>query len=378
MSPSSIPRSPKTARRRAGEIEERANDYRVRAYAGRRPDGTRERLQWRFPKTKEGLRAAKAKAAEIAAAKLSGDMPRHSVELLGPFLDRQLAAPRKANAGTREQYAALLARYVKPILGHLHVARLRAQDIEAVLRPLQGHPHTHNAVLQLLRSLFRDAVAKRELPYNPCEGLRRAAQPTAKRTYFDDESLRRLVAQAQTDGDAFWTTWLGTGARPGELRALRWSDVDLARSRLTIRRAVARDGTVKSPKTDDSIRELMLSSWVVDALRAHRVSQTNAQVAAGVRSDLVFASEAGTVLDARNVRRRWAAFLRRLGLPHVRAYALRHSVAVFLLRSGRPINDVSAQLGHRNPKVTLAVYADVKLDDSARRKNAEALDALAV
>ena len=158
-----------------------------------------------------------------------------------------------------------------------------------------------------------------------------SAQPTAKRTYFDDESLRRLVAQAQTDGDAFWTTWLGTGARPGELRALR-SDLDLARSRLTIRRAVARDGTVKSPKTEDSIRELMLSSWVVDALCAHRVGQTKAQLAAGVRSDPVFASEAGTVLDARNVRRRWAAFLRRLGLPHVRAYALRHSVAVFLLR----------------------------------------------
>jgi len=52
-----------------------------------------------------------------------------------------------------------------------------------------------------------------------------------------------------------------------------------------------------------------------------------------------------------------------LGLPELVLHELRHSHATILLRSGVPVHVVSKRLGHKDPSVTLNVYADVIPDD---------------
>ena len=63
-----------------------------------------------------------------------------------------------------------------------------------------------------------------------------------------------------------------TGARRGELCALRWSNVDLESGTLTIRRAIAQDGRAlqeKDTKTHQQ-RRLALDAETVEVLRDHR------------------------------------------------------------------------------------------------------------
>ncbi len=52
-----------------------------------------------------------------------------------------------------------------------------------------------------------------------------------------------------------------------------------------------------------------------------------------------------------------------LGLPRLTLHELRHSHATILLRAGVPVHIVSKRLGHKDPSVTLNVYADVIPDD---------------
>jgi integrase len=104
--------------------------------------------------------------------------------------------------------------------------------------------------------------------------------------------------------------------RPGEVSGLCWDVVDLDAGKVTIRRTMLRDGTLKEgTKTGTSgIRTLTMPGETVDALRNHRKSQAEERLLMGDRwpskwTDLVFVSEAGTPVGDSNMRRlvtRWA------------------------------------------------------------------------
>jgi integrase len=55
-----------------------------------------------------------------------------------------------------------------------------------------------------------------------------------------------------------------------------------------------------------------------------------------------------------------------LGLPRLVHHEARHSHATVLLRDGVPVHIVAKRLGHKDPSVTLNVYADVIPDDDGR------------
>ena len=54
------------------------------------------------------------------------------------------------------------------------------------------------------------------------------------------------------------------------------------------------------------------------------------------------------------------------GLPRLVLHELRHTHATILLRDGVPVHIVAKRLGHRDPSVTLNVYADAIADDDGR------------
>ena len=54
------------------------------------------------------------------------------------------------------------------------------------------------------------------------------------------------------------------------------------------------------------------------------------------------------------------------GVPRLVLHELRHSHASILLRDGVPVHVVAKRLGHKDPSVTLNVYADAIPDDDGR------------
>lgn len=78
---------------------------------------------------------------------------------------------------------------------------------------------------------------------------------------------------------AFWT-----GARPNELAALKWGDVDPARGILRIRAGRYR-GKEGPPRTASSVRDIDLLPAVVESLKAQKAQQgPSASSAAVARS----------------------------------------------------------------------------------------------
>ena len=111
-----------------------------------------------------------------------------------------------------------------------------------------------------------------------------------------------------------------------------------------------------------SRRTLSLSPSVVEVLRRHRARQLEERILAGPTWEdhgLVFTTGRGRPLDAANIRRHFAAVLKRAGLPRKRFHDLRHGTATILLLKGENLKKVCAALGHSRIGTTADVYAHV-------------------
>lgn len=158
---------------------------------------------------------------------------------------------------------------------------------------------------------------------------------------------------------------LATGARQGELLALRWCDVDLFAGVAQIRGTLQWiDGEFRicEPKTDKARRAIGLPASVVAALQAHRIRQIEERLRAGdewIDSDHVFTTPLGAPLSRSTVSHQFKRLGRQAGLPDQRFHDLRHCAASFLLAEGVPARVVMEILGHSTVNLTLNTYSHV-------------------
>ena len=164
-----------------------------------------------------------------------------------------------------------------------------------------------------------------------------------------------------------------TGLRTEELRALRWSEVDLDAGTVAVYRAVRATADTKTPK---SRRVLSLPQLAVRALREHLDRQAGDRLLAGVLWEdhgLVFASAVGTPLDRHNVLREFRKITQAAGLgtdwvPR----EMRHTFVSLLSSNGTALEDIANLVGHRGTTTTETVYRKVIVPEL--RRGAEVMD----
>lgn len=149
---------------------------------------------------------------------------------------------------------------------------------------------------------------------------------------------------------------LATGARIGEVLALRWEDLDLSveRSTLTISGTLV---SIKGPgvvrqdwtKSDAGCRTVVLPTFAVGMLLARKVA------AADNPNDAIFATRRGTWLLPNNVRRQWRQARAEADLEWVVPHNFRKTVATFSDEEAST-KSPSAQLGHASEHVTRKHY----------------------
>jgi integrase len=190
------------------------------------------------------------------------------------------------------------------------------------------------------------------------------SDPHEVRALTSDEA-RRLIEAAQGHWlEPLLILALTTGMRRGELLGLRWSDIDVSRGMLHVRRTANRYpgyGFVENdPKTKRSRRNIMLSDIALQALRDHQLLQTKVKTEAHEQwqeRDLVFSDHSGGFLTPETVWRHFQSLLEKAALPHMRFHDLRHSAATILLTMGVHPKVVQELLGHSTIAITMDTYS---------------------
>ena len=338
----------------------------------------------RFVTVKGTRRDAERALAEAIHRHNTGLDVAYGKMTVAQYLRRWLSdyAETNVSAATLVRYRGIVANHLVPLIGTVQLTELRPAHIQAAYaRTLangarkDGRDGSLSArtVLQhhrVLREALSHAVRWQLLARNPADAV-----ATPKPTRHELRVLDRGEAQGLLDSCAqdplhcLIYMALVTGARLGELLALRWRDIDGATQTVRITRTAQRipgKGIVfHAPKTHRSIRPIALSPVALRILKTHRTAQAERRLAMGgdyADHDLVFATALGAPLDGTNVTKNFQRLARDAGLGHVRFHDLRHSAATLMLAAGTHPKIVSERLGHATVNITLDTYSHVLPD----------------
>ena len=362
------------------------------------PDGSWTRVRKVSPvPTKRG---AARYEREIRQAVLARSLAKEEEPRQGPKKEKQpkpaaTPAAKKSEAPTFASFAAFfldtyattnnrpstvrekrraLGRGLLDELGRLRLDQITTRHVEAfkARRKRDGvGPKTINEEVAILGKILGYAEEIGELRQPPPK-LRRLKVPRPKFDFLDFAEADRLVAAARHAPDpwcAMIPTALWTGLRLGELRALRWEDLELDGARLHVRHAADDENELHPPKSGQP-RVVDLPRKAVAVLRAH----------AHGRGAFVFCREDGSMLQ------RWeceskskhatgegplAKVSRAAGLRRVGWHMLRHTYASHLMMCGATVLEVRDLLGHASLEITMR-YAH--LSPAARREAVSRLD----
>ena len=257
-----------------------------------------------------------------------------------------------------------------PRLGSIQLAKLAPTDLTAMYAAMVGEglaPRTAGHAHRVLGRALREAEVSGLIVRNVARLVRPPRVPHQEMQTLSAEQARMLIAEAASGRlGALYVVALASGARLGELLALRWQDVDLERAAIRITRSITRTNNgmeIGETKTASSRRTIPIGRAALVSLRGHRLTQAEERLRNGIgkaaEADLVFADELGRPVDAPHVSHALRAVLARAGLPRIRFHDLRHSAATLLLEAGLHPRVVAERLGHSTPALVLNVYGHV-------------------
>lgn len=385
--------------RRRGEVETLpSGSLRVKVYAGVDPlSGRRHYLTESIP---PGPRAAAD--AERARTRLLSQVdeqrnPRTKATV-NQLMDRYLEV-LDVDVTTRKSYEGYIRNHVRPLLGKLPVGKLNGEAFDSfylILRTCRAHyngrpvvehrdsgphectdrcrPHqckplAASSIRQIhfcLSGALRRAVRWRWLHVNPLDqaeaprSVKHDAQPPAPK------QAAAILTAAFPDFAWGVLLWLAmtTGARRGELCALRWDLLDLDNAVIVIRTSIGQDGatTWEKPTKTHQQRRIALDVDTVALLQSYRqrCEIDAATVGVAIEPDgRVFSPglDHSVWLKPGTLTQRYRRMCARQGWD-MHLHQLRHYSATELISAGVDIRTVAGRLGHGGGgATTLRVYS---------------------
>ena len=312
-----------------------------------------------------------SKLAEANRNHQRGLRPAPEREKVGEFLRRWLEETARHNvrASTYRGYEVALRLHIVPLIGHLKLARLSADDLDGLYGKLLDRELSPKYV-RLIHAVVHRALSHAQRRGAVAVNVATIADaPSAPRKEFrtlSPEEASRLLQAALSDRlYGLYVLALTCGLRQAELLGLRWADVDLNGAVLHVRQQVFRlngQWQFTSPKTKAGRRTVSLSGACVEALRERRLAQNKERLRAKTWADLdlVFSNRLGNPIEKGNLlRRSFAPLLERAGLPRIRFHDLRHACASILLAANVNPKIVQERLGHSSISTTMDTYSHV-------------------
>ena len=330
---------------------------------------------------------------------------------------------------TLDEYKSALTRRAVPAFGHMKMAKIKAATIQKLIVEMNNEgkaPATVHRTVSAIRSVFRYAYRMEVIQSNPvdrCELPKMdadtdihywtLAQAQRFLAFLDEGYMTTHKAHTRTldkTGAAysvpeytehhniplqlrvFFTLAIYGGFRRGELLALTWEDVDFETNTISITKSVSKNSggtTVKGPKTESAVRDIVLPSSCFTLLKQWKTEEQSLSMRlgskwAGMRGrnfdcNRIFIQDDGTPMGTDTPYQRFKSLIETYNrqteatakkltteaarkakeaekLPSIRLHDLRHTSATLLISENVNIATVSKRLGHSKVSTTVDIY----------------------
>lgn len=270
---------------------------------------------------------------------------------------------REIVKGTRANYLATLNNHWMPYFAPLPLTAISTTDIRKVVANTEWEsPNAKRTALIRIRAVLKSAVNDGLLERNPAASMELPRKSKRKLNPFTqaeaDQVIEQLYSSLAGKRTEIYAAYIEfsfyTGMRPGEIRALKWEEVDLKKRVAHICR-IAVDGGVAERIKNGKTRNVLLNDRAMHALgRAKEVSKS-----IKLAGDFVFppAQQSEQMVDPTGPNGYYQAAVKALGISRRRLYDTRHTYATMCLMAGMNVAFIANQLGH-TIEVLLSTYAE--------------------
>jgi integrase len=306
-------------------------------------------------------------------AELSRGKTATGAETVGDLLERFLddAQSKGRSPTTLREYKRIAEKVVGPELGRIKLSRLTSHDLDQLYAKFTAKglkPTTIRRVHALIGAALHQGVRWELVNRNVSLQANPPALNAPEISAPDPDEVRRVMQAAEaidpTLGALLVLAAL-TGARRGELCALRWPDIDWEAGSLRIARSlheVAGGGWSEKPIKAHQVRQISLDQFGLEVLRRHRaeVARLADELGVSPAPEAFLFSRSPTGLEP--VRPDvLTKFTRRAAASagvDTHLHALRHFSATQALVAGFDAATVGVRLGHVDPSVTTRIYSN--------------------
>lgn len=240
----------------------------------------------------------------------------------------------KLKPRTIADYERLLAQHIKPALGHLSVAHVSRDDVVQLHVAMKRTPRRANYTISTVHALmaFAEDCEFRPPQTNPARRIKRYRERLRERFLSEPEIGKAAdgIATAEHKGKigpygaAGLRLALFTGARSGEITAIKWEHIDWQRKLVRLPDSKANEA-----------RTIHLSEAALEVLKT--LPRVSPYVIAGAKPGEPY----------RNLSRAWIVARSYAGLNDVRLHDLRHSFASLAVNRGVSLPMIGKLLGHK-------------------------------
>ena len=299
---------------------------------------------------------------------------------LSDFVPKYLeVAKTTLSPATYEFYSHNINDYIVPALGHLKLKDIRPSHIQQYIKQLTELPKKTRGQLQengetiaastvrryltVLQSIFKQAVKQGLLNENPAnvEHLTLPKAQVPKIDILTKQEAAQMLAALEKEDLQFQTLIqlaIFTGARRGELIALKFSDIDFEQRKITIERSaykITGQPLATKPPKDYETRTVTINEsccQLLKMLKREKLAESQRLGSAWCGDDWVFTQWNGEMMNLMTPTKQFAKFLKKNGLKHRKFHSLRHTSATLLLYAGVNIKQVQGRLGHGDIETT--------------------------
>ena len=299
---------------------------------------------------------ARGRASELNAAIARGENPAEQkraargqmtlAELFDTYLEKYAKVHKRSWRTDEAQFRRYLTHWTHRKLSEIMRADVRL--LHTRVGRLRGH-YAANRLLALLHKLFAFASEEGWEQPNPAHGIRRFQEKQRDR-FLDAEELRRFFPSLAQEPNPtvrdFLLICLLTGARSGNVKAMRWEEINWNRA----------SWTIPEPKNS----EPNTIPLVDEALAVLGARKTDPERNPSPESAYVFPRRDRTrhLADPKD---RWRELLRRAKIRDFRLHDLRRTLGSWQAATGASLVVIGKTLGHKRPETT-AIYARLDLE----------------
>ncbi|MDA3966651.1 tyrosine-type recombinase/integrase [Helicobacter sp. WB40] len=254
------------------------------------------------------------------------------------------------------------------IFGDRVVCTIGSKDIEELQRELAIREYSKStislttfALNEILRLAYNDGVID-QIP-QAIKKIKAKVQKKENKPFSLNE-VKSILSVAKTmDITTYCYLKIAffTGARKGEILALKWQDIDFTNNKINIRATIG-DYEEGTPKTASSFRIIDMLPPVKEALELLKSQKMKPTYYVFLKHD-----KQATKVE-RSIQTRYKKALRNLGLEERTIYTTRHTFAsIMLQQKENPMWVGCKMLGHKNLNMTYQVYAKYLDNENEQR-----------